>query len=93
MYLRKTNPLKAEVSYFEPLNVDWDGNELLLSDILGSEPDEVYRDMESEDEEFTDDDIEDGEFYEDDETEAEDFDDDESEDNSYSHGFDMSMSM
>ena len=50
MYLRKTNPLKAEVSYFEPLNVDWDGNELLLSDILGSEPDEVYRDMESEDE-------------------------------------------
>ncbi|MBR2868146.1 MAG: RNA polymerase sporulation sigma factor SigE [Clostridia bacterium] len=50
MYLRKTNPMKAEVSYFEPLNVDWDGNELLLSDILGSEPDEVYRDMESEDE-------------------------------------------
>lgn len=50
MYLRKTNPLKAEVSYFEPLNVDWDGNELLLSDILGSEPDEIYRDIESEDE-------------------------------------------
>ncbi len=50
MYLRKTNPMKAEVSYFEPLNVDWDGNELLLSDILGSEPDEVYRDIESEDE-------------------------------------------
>lgn len=50
MYLRKTNSLKAEVSYFEPLNVDWDGNELLLSDILGSEPDEVYRDIESEDE-------------------------------------------
>lgn len=37
MYLRKTNPAKAEVSYFEPLNVDWDGNELLLSDVLGSE--------------------------------------------------------
>ena len=50
MYLRKTNPMKAEVSYFEPLNVDWDGNELLLSDILGSEPDEVYRDIEAEDE-------------------------------------------
>ena len=54
---------------------------------------ESYEDMESEDEEITDDDIEDGEFYEDDETESEDFDDDESEDNSYSHGFDMSMSM
>lgn len=50
MYLRKTNSLKAEVSYYEPLNVDWDGNELLLSDILGSEPDEIYRDIESEDE-------------------------------------------
>lgn len=50
MYLRKTNPMKAEVSYFEPLNVDWDGNELLLSDILGSEPDEIYRDIEAEDE-------------------------------------------
>ena len=50
MYLRKTNSLKAEVSYFEPLNVDWDGNELLLSDILGSEPNEIYRDIESEDE-------------------------------------------
>lgn len=50
MYLRKTNPVKAEVSYFEPLNVDWDGNELLLSDILGSEPDDVYRDLECEDE-------------------------------------------
>lgn len=50
MYLRKTNPSKAEVSYFEPLNVDWDGNELLLSDILGSEPEDVYRDLECEDE-------------------------------------------
>lgn len=50
MYLRKTNPVKAEVSYFEPLNVDWDGNELLLSDILGSEPEDVYRDLECEDE-------------------------------------------
>ena len=50
MYLRKTNPAKAEVSYFEPLNVDWDGNELLLSDILGSEPEDVSRDLECEDE-------------------------------------------
>ncbi len=50
MYLRKTNPAKAEVSYFEPLNVDWDGNELLLFDILGSEPEDVYRDLECEDE-------------------------------------------
>lgn len=50
MYLRKTNSLKAEVSYFEPLNVDWDGNELLISDILGGDGDEVYRDMEADDE-------------------------------------------
>ncbi len=50
MYLRKTNSMKAEVSYYEPLNTDWDGNELLLSDVLGSEPDEVYRDIEAEDE-------------------------------------------
>ena len=50
MYLRKSNSMKAEVSYFEPLNVDWDGNELLLSDVLGSEPDDVYRDLEEEDE-------------------------------------------
>lgn len=50
MYLRKTNSMKAEVSYFEPLNVDWDGNELLLSDVLGSEPDDVYRDLEENDE-------------------------------------------
>ncbi|MBQ4627319.1 MAG: RNA polymerase sporulation sigma factor SigE [Clostridia bacterium] len=50
MYLRKSNPAKTEVSYYEPLNVDWDGNELLLSDVLGSEPDEIYRDLESDDE-------------------------------------------
>ena len=50
MYLRKTNSMKAEVSYFEPLNIEWDGNELLLSDVLGSEPDDVYRDLEDEDE-------------------------------------------
>ena len=52
MYLRKSNPVKAEVSYYEPLNVDWDGNELLLSDVLGSEPDEVYKDLESDDERY-----------------------------------------
>jgi len=50
MYLRKTNSIRTEVSYYEPLNIDWDGNELLLSDVLGSEPDEVYRDLEWEDE-------------------------------------------
>jgi RNA polymerase sporulation-specific sigma factor len=50
MFLRKTGPLKNEISIDEPLNVDWDGNELLLSDILGSEPDIVNRDIEIEDE-------------------------------------------
>ena len=48
MYLRKTAPLRNELSIDEPLNVDWDGNELLLSDILGSDPDEVNRDLEQE---------------------------------------------
>ncbi len=50
MFLRKTSQLRNEVSIDEPLNVDWDGNELLLSDILGSEPDTVNRDIEFEDE-------------------------------------------
>lgn len=50
MYLRKTSQLRNEVSIDEPLNVDWDGNELLLSDILGSESDIVNRDIEFEDE-------------------------------------------
>ncbi len=50
MYLRKTTPLKLEVSIDEPLNVDWDGNELLLSDILGSDNDIVNRGIEQEDE-------------------------------------------
>ncbi|MGN0480530.1 MAG: RNA polymerase sporulation sigma factor SigE [Lachnospiraceae bacterium] len=48
MHLRKTNKTKAEVSIDEPLNVDWDGNELLLSDILGTDEDIIYRDIESE---------------------------------------------
>lgn len=50
MYLRKTSSQKSEISIEEPLNVDWDGNELLLSDILGSEGDEVGRNVEQEDE-------------------------------------------
>lgn len=48
MYLRRNNKLKLEVSFDEPLNVDWDGNELLLSDILGTDEDIIYRDMETE---------------------------------------------
>ena len=50
MYLRKTNVLKTEISIDEPLNIDWDGNELLLSDILGSDPDIVNCGIEMEDE-------------------------------------------
>ena len=48
MYLRKSSRQKEEVSLDEPLNVDWDGNELLLSDILGTEEDSIHREMESE---------------------------------------------
>ena len=48
MYLRRNNKTRMEVSIDEPLNVDWDGNELLLSDILGTEEDTIYRDMENE---------------------------------------------
>ena len=48
MYLRRNNKTKREVSIDEPLNVDWDGNELLLSDILGTEEDTIYRDLENE---------------------------------------------
>ena len=47
MVLRRTSRLKLEVSFDEPLNTDWDGNELLLSDILGTEPDLVSRDLDS----------------------------------------------
>lgn len=50
MYLRKTANRKAELSIDEPLNVDWDGNELLLSDVLGSDSDVVNRNIESKDE-------------------------------------------
>lgn len=50
MYMRKSSVLKTEISIDEPLNVDWDGNELLLSDILGSDGDEVTGRVEHEDE-------------------------------------------
>ncbi|MGN0155453.1 MAG: RNA polymerase sporulation sigma factor SigE [Lachnospiraceae bacterium] len=48
MYLRRSAKTKMEVSIDEPLNVDWDGNELLLSDILGTEEDLIYRDLEDQ---------------------------------------------
>ncbi|TGY96543.1 RNA polymerase sporulation sigma factor SigE [Petralouisia muris] len=48
MYLRRNNKTRMEVSIDEPLNVDWDGNELLLSDILGTDEDIIYRDIETE---------------------------------------------
>ena len=48
MFLRKSSQLKNEVSIDEPLNTDWDGNELLLCDILGSDPDLVNKDIENE---------------------------------------------
>ncbi len=48
MYLRRNNKTKMEVSIDEPLNVDWDGNELLLSDILGTSEDIIYKDIERE---------------------------------------------
>ena len=52
MYLRKNASQKNEVSIDEPLNIDWDGNELLLSDVLGSDGDEVGRGIEQEDERY-----------------------------------------
>ena len=48
MFLRRNSKTKLEVSIDEPLNVDWDGNELLLSDILGTEEDVIYKDIEDE---------------------------------------------
>ena len=50
MYIRKTSMQKKEISIDEPLSVDWDGNELLLSDILGSDADVVSKDMETDEE-------------------------------------------
>lgn len=46
MYLRRNNKTRAEISFDEPLNIDWDGNELLLSDVLGTDSDVIYRDIE-----------------------------------------------
>lgn len=48
MYLRKNSNMRSEVSIDEPLNVDWDGNELLLSDILGTDNDVICRNIENE---------------------------------------------
>ncbi|HHV29845.1 RNA polymerase sporulation sigma factor SigE [Acetivibrio mesophilus] len=48
MYLRRNNRMKTEISIDEPLNIDWDGNELLLSDILGTENDLIHRSIEDE---------------------------------------------
>ena len=48
MYLRRNSKTRVEVSIDEPLNVDWDGNELLLSDILGTDEDVIYKDLEHE---------------------------------------------
>ena len=48
MHLRKINAQRTEVSFDEPLNTDWDGNELLLSDILGTDEDETYRELEDD---------------------------------------------
>lgn len=50
MYLRKISSQKMEISLDEPLNTDWDGNELMLADVLGSEVDEISREIEEDDE-------------------------------------------
>jgi RNA polymerase sporulation-specific sigma factor len=48
MYLRRNNKVRTEVSFDEPLNTDWDGNELLLSDVMGTDNDIIYRNIEEE---------------------------------------------
>ena len=53
MHLRKTGGQRNELSIDEPLNVDWDGNELLLSDVIGSDEDEVYRNLETDEDKKT----------------------------------------
>jgi RNA polymerase sporulation-specific sigma factor len=53
MYIRKTSRTRLEVSIDEPLNTDWDGNELLLSDVLGSDEDDVYKNMEYDEDKKT----------------------------------------
>ncbi|MFS0782390.1 RNA polymerase sporulation sigma factor SigE [Bacillus sp. 1P06AnD] len=47
MFLRRNNKIRSEVSFDEPLNIDWDGNELLLSDVLGTEEDIITKDLEA----------------------------------------------
>ncbi len=53
MYIRKTSRARFEMSIDEPLNTDWDGNELLLSDVLGGDEDTVYRNMEADEDKKT----------------------------------------
>ena len=53
MYIRKISNHKLEISIDEPINIDWDGNELLLSDILGSDGDSVYSDLEMDEDRKT----------------------------------------
>ena len=48
MHLRRNNKIRAEVSFDEPLNIDWDGNELLLSDVLGTEDDVITKDLDAD---------------------------------------------
>ena len=48
MHLRRNNKIRSEVSFDEPLNIDWDGNELLLSDVLGTDNDIIYKSIEEE---------------------------------------------
>lgn len=50
MHLRKVNSMKSEMSFDEPLSIDWDGNELTLRDVLGTEPNDVYEEIEYDDE-------------------------------------------
>ncbi|MDF2945900.1 MAG: sporulation sigma factor SigE [Bacillales bacterium] len=47
MFLRRNNKIRSEVSFDEPLNIDWDGNELLLSDVLGTDEDIITKDLEA----------------------------------------------
>ncbi len=53
MYIRKNSGQRAEVSIEEPLNTDWDGNELLLLDVLGGDEDQIYKELESEEDKKT----------------------------------------
>lgn len=50
MHLRKVNNMKSEMSFDEPLSIDWDGNELTLRDVLGTDPDDVFEEIEYDDE-------------------------------------------